>query len=710
MKTEDTRGRLSSGLLILIFIVLAGGISTAGHFFYSDYEKNYRTQVDQQISAISDLKSRDIVQWRKERLGDANQLFGNSAFSSLAQRYIEHPDDTDAKEQLSSWLSHYFEYYQYSSVLLLDTSGAARIIVPDAAAPVPHHVAKDAQGVLQSGKLTFLDLHIDEASAQPNMGILIPIYNQKDDNTPTGVVLMRIDPYRYLYPLISRWPTPSATAETLIVRRDGDYAVYLNELKYEKDAALKLRIPIEKQDVPAVKAVLGQEGIIEGIDYRGQNVIADIRRIPDSPWFMVARIDTSEVYAPLTQMLWVIIALVGSLLIGAGAAVGLIWRWQNIRAYKDKAAVADSLKILSSRQEALLAAVPDIIAEVDENKVYTWANRAATDFFGEDVIGKAAAFYFEGEQDTYGIVQPIFKGDENVIYVESWQRRADGERRLLAWWCRVLKDKDGKVTGALSSAQDITERELAEKEIRRLNTDLEQRVQERTAQLEAANNELEAFAYSVSHDLRGPLRGIDGWSLALLQDCKDKLGEKESEYLGLVRSETQTMGRLIDDLLNFSRQSRAEMSQQRLDMTAMARAIVSRLQRQNPTLRTDFIIQPGLTAFGDSALIDIALTNLLDNAVKFSSKSQHAVVEFGQVEKDGRKAFFVRDNGVGFDMAYAHKLFGVFRRLHKSSEFPGTGIGLASVQRIISRHLGLVWAEAGVNRGATFYFTLKEAA
>ena len=267
---------------------------------------------------------------------------------------------------------------------------------------------------------------------------------------------------------------------------------------------------------------------------------------------------------------------------------------------------------------------------------------------------------------------------------------ADIGRRVMLLNARQIQRVLGKERIILLAIEDITERKKIE------------------TGLKKAHEELESFAYSVSHDLRSPLRGIDGWSLALLEDYKDKLGEQGREYIDLVRSETQIMGRLIDDLLMFSRQNRAELNQRPLDMTAMAQAIITRLQQQNPTLQTDFIVQPGLKALGDNNLIEIALKNLLDNAEKFSSKNAHGRIEFGQVEKEGGKAFFVRDNGVGFDMAYSKKLFGVFRRLHKASEFPGTGIGLASVQRIINRHGGHIWAEAKVNEGATFYFTLEE--
>ena len=228
--------------------------------------------------------------------------------------------------------------------------------------------------------------------------------------------------------------------------------------------------------------------------------------------------------------------------------------------------------------------------------------------------------------------------------------------------------------------------------------------------MEKTSKELDAFAYSVSHDLRAPLRGIDGWSLALLEDYKDILDEQGQQYLNRVRSETQIMGKLIDDLLMFSRQSRKDMILQQLDMTAISQVIASGLQQQDPTLQADFVIQQGLKAQGDASLIEIALNNLLGNALKFSSKKAHCRIEFGETENDGNSAFFVRDNGVGFYMACADKLFGVFQRLHSSVEFPGTGIGLATVQRIINRHGGRIWAEAQVNQGATFYFTIKERA
>jgi len=234
--------------------------------------------------------------------------------------------------------------------------------------------------------------------------------------------------------------------------------------------------------------------------------------------------------------------------------------------------------------------------------------------------------------------------------------------------------------------------------------------------LSAANQELEAFSYSVSHDLRAPLRGIDGWSLALQEDYGAVLDAQGRQYLDVVRAEAQRMGRLIEDLLQLSRVARGELVRAPVDLSALAQSVARRLKDASPDRAIEFLIQPGLAADADARLLEVALTNLFDNACKFSAMRERARIEFGRgastdpATKSTTQAYFVRDNGVGFDTTHAGKLFGAFQRLHAASEFPGSGIGLATVQRIVRRHGGRIWAEAQPDQGACFYFTLGEAA
>jgi len=292
---------------------------------------------------------------------------------------------------------------------------------------------------------------------------------------------------------------------------------------------------------------------------------------------------------------------------------------------------------------------------------------------------------------------PLKSGDRviGVLNVESPLLNAfnDLDERLLT-----------TIAGQLAPA---IERLRAEAQIRHLNAELEQRVAERTAQLKAANHELESFSYSVSHDLRAPLRSIDGFSQALLEDYRDQMHPEGVRYIDIIRSECQHMGQLIDDLINLARVTRIEIHSELVNLSHIAETLIAVLRQRDPERQVEVMIAPDLHAYGDHNLLQIMLDNLLSNAWKFTSKQPKAYIEVGVENQPNHvSAFFVRDNGAGFDMTYANKLFGAFQRLHHQTEFAGTGIGLATVQRILQRHGGQAWAMGAIQQGATFYFVI----
>ncbi len=281
-----------------------------------------------------------------------------------------------------------------------------------------------------------------------------------------------------------------------------------------------------------------------------------------------------------------------------------------------------------------------------------------------------------------------------------------GVERIVHHVGETVSDVDGRPERVIGTLQDITERKQVEAEVHALNEELEQRVRERTAQLEAANRELEAFAYTVSHDLRAPLRSMDGFSQALLEDYEAKLDDAGRDYLQRIRAASARMSTLIDDILRLSRISRAELCREPVDLSQMAHQIVGELRASDTHREIEVVVQPGLVAESDPQLVRAALQNLLSNAFKYTARTEHPRVEVGALSGHDTPAFFVRDNGAGFDPQYAEQVFRPFQRLHSDAEFPGSGVGLATVQRIIHRHGGRIWAEAEVGRGATFHFTL----
>jgi len=288
------------------------------------------------------------------------------------------------------------------------------------------------------------------------------------------------------------------------------------------------------------------------------------------------------------------------------------------------------------------------------------------------------------------------------------RKKNDAVLRMAKAECdmRMLERTTELVRLNVALESEIAARREAEDEINKLNKELEIRVMDRTAELEAANGELEAFTYSVSHDLRAPLRSINGFSRVLLEDCADRLEGQGRNALERIIAAAEHMGHLIDDLLSLSRMTRTEIKRGRVNLSDSVRRVAGKLKETEPERQVEFVIAEDILAEGDEQLLTVALENLLNNAWKFTGGIPHAVIQFGMSRDAGKTAYFVRDNGAGFNMAYSEKLFTPFQRLHSADEFPGTGIGLATVKRIVNRHGGRVWAEGEVGKGATFFFTL----
>ncbi|MCC6574890.1 MAG: response regulator [Planctomycetes bacterium] len=317
-----------------------------------------------------------------------------------------------------------------------------------------------------------------------------------------------------------------------------------------------------------------------------------------------------------------------------------------------------------------------------------------------ELLGRPLADYVHpDDRKAHEAVWARLRDEPGTHQLETRMMCADGSHRWIAWAATRPPDAEAVYT----VGHDVTSRREAEQSIRRMNEELERRVSERTAELQSAVRELEGFTYSVSHDLRAPLRAIEGFSRFLVESHSSQLDGEGHRLLGVVRENSRRMGRLIDDLLEFSRTGRAELSKARVDIAELARETVEQLQQDIGKRDVDFQVEDLPPALCDRSLMRQVFLNLVGNSVKYSAPRARAVIEIGAL-KDG--TYYVRDNGVGFDPQYTHKLFGVFQRLHTAEEFEGTGVGLALVQRIVQRHGGKIWAEGAVNQGATFYFTL----
>jgi PAS domain S-box-containing protein len=526
--TARLGGRFLALGLFLILVIVAGG-----WMYFKHGQTEARRVAQETLLAIADLKVGQIAGWMKERRADAE----TSLNKPQARQFLAEPDNAAVREELLQWMTTFQRLYDYSAVALFDARAVVRLSVP-ADAPLRHTcIAEHVHAALRAREVIVTDLHRGQSNEPIYLSLLVPVGVKPQAGQPAdGVLLFQIEPHRFLYPLVQTWPTPSRTAETLLVHREGDEVVYLNELRHRTHTALALRLPIGTSNLPAARAVQNWEGIVEGRDYRGVPVLAATRKIPGTPWFMVAKVDQEEIYAPIRQQAWTVVVIIGLLLLATLLGLGLLWRQQKLessrRELAERARAEAALRESESRLRQLANRLPQLV----------WTCRAdgQCDFLSEQWT--AYTGIPEAEQLGYRWLDQLHPDDRQPT-VAAWEaavasdgdfsvefriRRHDGEYRSFDTRAVRLRDGTGRTVKWFGSNTDITERKRAEAEIRQRLAELE-RWHRNTVDRESRMVELKKQVNALSHQLgQSPPYPME----SLSKDSTDRLSVTEDQEPG----------------------------------------------------------------------------------------------------------------------------------------------------------------------------------
>ena len=708
-------------MIILVFLGLSLIIGLAGSLFYRSGKAEIKKNIENDLAAIADLKVSLIETWRQERLANARVIRDNQLVAGRIAQWLKRPADPDFTGSLLIWMAALQRENGYQSVLLLDPSGKPRLGTrsDNLADSCDQQFLSSA---IQTKNVVFSDLYRTRREGKIYLDLYTPLVQEDEEGSKViAIMVLRIDPYKFLFPLIQSWPTPSRSAETLLVRREGDRVLFLNDLRHRKGSALTFSVPLDAPQFPAVKAAPRQKGVTEGIDYRGVPVLAAHCPVPDTPWVMVAKVDTDEIYAPIRERARItfIVVLLLVAIVGTGVSIG--WKHQTTRFYRlqleaerERQALARQAAESYSQLAAIVESSGDGIIGVSlEGAVLSW-NPGATRICGyqaAEVLQTPIMSLFPPDQSVAwaGILQSVKEGSCLHDH-ETTLLAKNGSVRDVSLTISPIRDGMGRVVGASTMARDVTERKRAEAE----RTKLLEREQKARQQAEEASRMKDAFLATVSHELRTPLNPILGWAYNL------RMGAVEPDLLqeGLesIERNARIQSQLVEDLLDVSRivSGKLNMNVQPVHLQRVIEAAVESVHLAAQAKRIELVLhfEPEVPlVVGDPGRLQQVFWNLLSNALKFTPEEGRIEVRLRQT--DSHVEASVTDSGDGIPSDFLPHVFDRFSQADSSvtRKHGGLGLGLAIVRHLVELHGGTIRAEsAGAGRGATFSLQLPAMA